>query len=359
MKNHLKSKFYLVHLLWFIFIGFHVQSQNLKSPNIILIYTDDLGYGDISCYGGKISTPHIDDIAYNGLKFSNAYSTASTCTPSRNSMLTGEYAWRTKGTGVAPGDATSLILPGRVTLPGVLQKAGYKTAVVGKWHLGLGTEESINWNKKIHPGPLEIGFDYAFLLPSTGDRVPTVFIQNHNVVNLNTEDPITIDYHKSLGGNPTGINNPEQLKMMYSHGHNQTIINGISRIGYMSGGKKALWKDENIADILVKKSSDFIEENKNSPFFLFLSTHDIHVPRVPHKRFAHTTGKGPRGDVIVQLDYTVGAVQKKLKELHLEENTIIIFTSDNGPVLDDGYVDGAAERLGEHNPFGDSRGGKI
>ncbi|MCM8570372.1 arylsulfatase [Gramella jeungdoensis] len=330
-----------------------------QTPNIILIYADDLGYGDISSYGGSIPTPHIDALTKNGLKFTNAYASSATCTPSRYSMLTGEYAWRKKGTGVAPGDANSLILPGRTTLPGVLQKAGYKTAVVGKWHLGLGEEQTINWNKEIKPGPLEIGFDYAFILPATGDRVPTVFLENRHVVALDPKDPIKVNYHRNLDDNPTGAENPEQLQIMYSHGHNQSIINGISRIGYMTGGKEARWRDEDIADILVNKSIRFIEDNKDFPFFLYLSTHDIHVPRVPHERFVGTTGKGPRGDVIIQLDYTVGAIQKKLQNLGMEENTLIIFTSDNGPVLDDGYLDGAAERLGDHNPFGGLRGGKY
>ena len=330
-----------------------------QTPNIILIYADDLGYGDISSYGGSIPTPHIDALTENGLKFTNAYASSATCTPSRYSMLTGEYAWRKKGTGVASGDANSLILPGRTTLPGVLQKAGYKTAIVGKWHLGLGEEQTINWNKEIKPGPLEIGFDYAFILPATGDRVPTVFLENRHVVALDPKDPIMVNYHRNLDDNPTGAENPGQLRIMYSHGHNQSIINGISRIGYMTGGKEARWRDEDIADILVNKSIRFIEENKDSPFFLYLSTHDIHVPRVPHERFVGTTGKGPRGDVIIQLDYTVGAIQKKLQDLGMEENTLIIFTGDNGPVLDDGYLDGAAERLGDHNPFGGLRGGKY
>ncbi|SKB71836.1 Arylsulfatase A [Salegentibacter holothuriorum] len=358
MKINFKSGIYFLVFISLGLIPFIAKSQS-NNPNIILIYTDDLGYGDISSYGGEIPTPHIDNLAKNGLKFSNAYATAATCTPSRYAMLTGEYAWRKKGTGVAPGDATSLILPGRTTLPGVLQQAGYKTAAIGKWHLGLGKEAPINWNKEIKPGPLEIGFDYAYLLPATGDRVPTVFLENHRIVNLDPEDPISVSYRKNINDKPTGSKNPEQLKMMYSHGHDQSITNGISRIGYMSGGEKALWRDEDIADVLIKKSTGFIEENSNSPFFLYLSTHDIHVPRVPHERFAGTTGKGPRGDVIVQLDYTVGAIQKKLQELNLEENTLIIFTSDNGPVLDDGYVDGAAERLGDHNPFSKFRGGKY
>jgi arylsulfatase A-like enzyme len=359
-KIYLKSGVYPVLLSWLWLLSFHSQAQNPdQTPNIILIYSDDLGYGDISSYGGEIPTPNIDKLAENGIKFTNAYATAATCTPSRYSLLTGEYAWRKKGTGVAAGNATSLILSGRTTLPGVLQEAGYTTAVVGKWHLGLGQGQETQWNGAIKPGPLEIGFNYAFLIPATGDRVPTVFVENHRVVNLDPADPIQVSYGKKLGNQSTGLENPEKLKMMYSHGHNQTIVNGISRIGYMTGGTNALWRDEDIADLLVDKSLAFIEENQKKPFFLYLSTHDIHVPRVPHERFAGITGKGPRGDVIIQLDYTVGAVLQKLKELNLEDNTIVIFTSDNGPVLDDGYMDGAVERLGDHNPFGPFRGGKY
>ena len=354
-----KVVFNVCCLVLFLFTTRFYSQNNYEKPNIILIYADDLGYGDIGQYDGEISTPHIDALAENGLKFTNAYATAATCTPSRYAMLTGEYAWRKQGTGVAPGDANSLILPGRITLPAVLQKADYKTGVVGKWHLGLGKGGTINWNEEIKPGPLEIGFDYAFLLPATGDRVPTVFVENRHVINLDPKDPIKVSYSENLNDTPTGAENPEQLKMMYSHGHNQSITNGISRIGYMTGGMEARWRDEDIADILVNKSLEFIEANKESPFFLYLATHDIHVPRVPHERFAGTTGKGLRGDVIVQLDYTVGAVLKKLQELGLEENTLIIFTSDNGPVLDDGYLDGAAERLGDHDPFGGLRGGKY
>ncbi|WP_345725282.1 arylsulfatase [Sinomicrobium weinanense] len=326
---------------------------------MVLIYTDDLGYGDISTYGGEIPTPHIDRLAEDGLKFTNAYTTASTCTPSRYSLLTGEYAWRAKGRGVAPGDASSLIKPGTETLPGVLQKAGYKTAVVGKWHLGLGGEDGPDWNGKIAPGPLEIGFDYSFLIPATGDRVPCVFVENHHVVNLDPDDPIQVNYRKKVGNWPTGKDNPELLTTKWSHGHDMTIVNGISRIGFMTGGKAALWRDEDFADKLVEKSTAFIRENKDKPFFLYFSTHDIHVPRIAHERFQGKTDRGPRGDVIVQLDWTVGELTKTLKELGLEDNTIVIFTSDNGPVLDDGYEDQAGELVGDHHPSGILRGGKY
>ena len=145
-----------------------VCAQNRK-PNIVLIYADDLGYGDVSCNGAtRIKTPNIDRIAREGLRFTDAHSTSATCTPSRYSMLTGEYAWRKRGTGVLPGNAPLIIEPGRATMASVLQKAGYKTGVVGKWHLGLG-RAGMDWNSEIKPGPLELGFDYSFLMPATGD----------------------------------------------------------------------------------------------------------------------------------------------------------------------------------------------
>jgi arylsulfatase A-like enzyme len=328
-------------------------------PNVLLIYTDDVGYGDIQSYGGLIPTPNIDALAEEGLKFTNAYATAATCTPSRYSLLTGEYAWRGKGRGVAPGDAVALIAPGVETLPSVFHRAGYQTGVVGKWHLGLGEGNGPDWNGKISPGPLEIGFDYAFILPSTGDRVPTVFVENHHVRNLDPDDPISVNYQEKVGDWPTGKENPELLTTLFSHGHDNTIINGISRIGYMTGGKEALWRDEDIADELITQSKSFIEKSNGQPFFLYLATHDIHVPRIAHERFQGNTGYGPRGDVLVQLDHTVGEMVRRLKELGIYENTLIIFSSDNGPVLDDGYMDEAEEKVGNHKPSGILRGGKY
>ena len=329
-------------------------------PNVILIYTDDLGYGDLGCYGaGQITTHNIDALAAQGMRFTRAHASSATCTPSRYSLLTGEYAWRMPGRGIAPGDAALLIDTGITTLPSVFQEAGYATGVVGKWHLGLGPEGGPDWNGKISPGPLEIGFDYSFLIPATGDRVPCVFVENHHVVGLEKDDPIQVSYKEKVGDRPTGKEHPELLKMHPSHGHDQTIINGISRIGYMAGGTAALWTDENIADTLVRRATEFIARNKDNPFFLFFSTHDIHVPRVPHERFAGKSGLGPRGDVILQLDWAVGVLMEQLERLGLTENTIVIFTSDNGPVIDDGYQDKAVELLSSHRPSGWLRGGKY
>jgi len=328
-------------------------------PNIVLIYADDLGYGDVSCYGAtKVATPNIDILARKGVRFTNAHSTAATCTPSRYSLLTGEYAWRRKGTGILPGDARLIIAPGRTTLASVLKDAGYATGVVGKWHLGLGGAD-LDWNGEISPGPLDIGFDSCFLIPATGDRVPCVFVENRRVAGLDPADPIHVGYGTPIGSDPTGKDHPELLKMRPSHGHDQTIVNGISRIGYMSGGKTARWVDEDIADVLTRRAAAFINKHKDGPFFLYFATHDIHVPRVPHPRFAGKSGLGPRGDVILQLDWCVGEIVRTLARHGLAQKTIVIFTSDNGPVVDDGYQDQAVEKLDGHKPAGPLRGGKY
>lgn len=331
-----------------------------KNPNIIVILADDLGYGDISANGSKtIKTPNIDRIAKDGLRFTNGYATSATCTPSRYSLMTGEYAWRQKGTGILPGDAALIIKPGRTTLPSMLQKVGYKTAAVGKWHLGLGDKE-IDWNGEIKPSPNEVGFDYSFIMAATADRVPCVFVENHRVVGLDPKDPISVSYTKNFPGEPTGKDNPELLtKQKPSHGHDMSIVNGISRIGFMKGGKAALWKDEDMADTFTGKAVQFIEKNKEQNFFLYFALHDPHVPRVPNPRFVGKSGMGPRGDAIIQADWCVGEVLNALEKLKLAENTMVILSSDNGPVVDDGYQDGAVQMLGDHKPAGPLRGNKY
>ena len=272
-------------------------------PNIVLIYADDLGYGDVSAYGARsVSTPNIDRLAQAGLRFTDAHSAAATCTPSRYALLTGEYAFRKPGTGVLPGNAALIIEPGRTTLASLLRSAGYSTGVVGKWHLGLGPAGGPDWNGEIKPSPNDIGFDYSFIMAATGDRVPTVYVENRRVVGLDAADPITVSYAAPVDGSATGKGNPEQLRMAPSHGHDQTIVNGISRIGYMKGGRAALWKDEDMADEFTRRAVRFIEQQKARPFFLFFALHDPHVPRVPHPRFAGKTTMGPRGDVIVETD---------------------------------------------------------
>lgn len=328
-------------------------------PNVVLLYADDLGYGDVSCYGSKtISTPNIDRLAAEGLRFTDGHCAAATCTPSRFAMLTGEYAFRQKGTGILPGDAPMIIQPGRVTLASIFRGAGYRTGVVGKWHLGLGAG-GLDWNGEIKPGPLEIGFDHCFIMAATGDRVPCVYVQDHRVVGLDPADPIQVSYKQPFPGEPTGRSNPELLKMHPSHGHDMALIHGISRIGYMKGGKSALWTDENMADDFTAAAVKFIKANKDGHFFLYFAAHDPHVPRVPHPRFVGKSGMGPRGDAILQFDDSVGTILSTLDQLGLKETTLVLLSSDNGPVVDDGYKDDAVEKLGSHKPAGPLRGGKY
>ena len=330
-----------------------------RKPNIVLIYADDVGYGDIGCYGATaVKTPNLDRIAGQGVRFTNAHATSATCTPSRFSLLTGEYAWRQEGTGILPGDAPLIIQPGRPTMPGILRSAGYRTGIVGKWHLGLGSG-SIDWNGDIQPGPNEVGFDYSFIIPATPDRVPCVFVENHRVVNLDPADPISVSYQQPFPGELTGRSNPELLKMKPSHGHDGAIVNGVSRIGFMQGGKQALWVDENFADILTGKAVAFIEAHRAEPFFLYYAAHEIHVPRMPNPRFVGKTRMGPRGDSIAELDWCVGRILDTLESNGLARDTLVLFSSDNGPVLDDGYRDEAVARVGRHKPGGIYRGGKY
>jgi len=346
----------------FLFASLFLMSGTAKAekPNIIVIMADDLGYGDVSCYGATaLRTPHIDQLAAEGLRFTSGYCSASTCTPTRYSLLTGTYAFRGERTGIAPPNAPAIIKPGTETIASLLQRAGYATGVVGKWHLGLGGDDGPDWNGDLTPGPLEIGFGSCFLLPTTNDRVPQVFVQNHRVPNLDPADPLWVGNKKPSRDHPTGITHRETLKMNWSHGHNSTIHNGISRIGFYTGGHAARFRDEDLADTWIEKSNAFIEQHKDQPFFLFFSSHDIHVPRIPHERFQGKTSLGFRGDAIVELDWCVGEIMKTLDRLALAENTLIVFCSDNGPVLDDGYQDEAIEKNGEHRAAGVYSGGKY
>jgi arylsulfatase A len=331
-----------------------------QKPNVIFILVDDLGYGDLSCYGAtKISTPNIDKLAKQGVRFTDAHSTSATCTPSRYAIMTGKYPWRKKGTGILPGDAALIIPTDKTTLPSLFQQAGYQTGIVGKWHLGLGDTVEKEWNGELKPGPNEVGFDYSFIFPATADRVPTVFVENHRVVALDKADPIRVDYRKLVGNDPTGKDHPELLKMQASVGHNNTIVNGIGRIGYMSGGNSARWTDEEMPLTFLAKAKDFIETNKGNPFFLYYGLTEPHVPRMPSTMFKGKSEMGYRGDAILQLDWTVGEIMKQLDYLGIAKNTIIVFSSDNGPVLDDGYQDEAVAKLNGHTPAGVLRGEKC
>ena len=335
------------------------SEEEQRKPNIVLIYFDDLGYGDAGAYGATaIETPNIDRLAGEGIRFTSAYATSATCTPSRYALLTGIYPWRKKSAKILPGTAPLIIDTARMTLPKMLKQQGYRTGIVGKWHLGLG-DGNVDWNRPISPGPNEVGFDDSYILAATQDRVPTVYLENGVVCRLDPDDPIRVSYQENFPGEPTGKENPELLKMDWHHGHNQSIVNGIPRIGYMKGGEKARWVDENMADTFLVHARQFIREYREEPFFLYYALQQPHAPRTPHPRFVGETDLGPRGDVIVEADWCIGELLTTLEEERLLENTLIILTSDNGPVLNDGYEDGAAELAGDHDPSGPLRGGKY
>lgn len=334
-------------------------TSNSTQPNIVVIYLDDLGYGDVSCYGAtELSTPNIDALAKGGVRFTNGYASSATCTPSRYALLTGVYPWRNKKAKILPGTAPLVITTEQVTIPKMLRKKGYQTSIVGKWHLGLGTG-MVDWNKKVSPGPNEVGFDYSYIMAATQDRVPTVYIEDGDVVGRDPNDPIEINYKKNFEGEPTGLDNPELLTMTWHHGHNSSIVNGIPRIGYMKGGEKAKWSDVDMADHFLQKAQSYVKSHKDKPFFLYYAMQQPHVPRTPHPRFVGKTNLGPRGDVIVEADWCIGELVKTLEEEGILENTLIVLTSDNGPVLNDGYNDDADIKNGKHKAGGPLRGGKY
>ena len=338
------------------------STQDPQKPNVIVILADDLGYGDLKCYGAKnVETPHVDKLASEGIRFTNAHTVAATSTPSRYSLLTGEYAWRRPDTDIAAGDVKMIIRPEQYTMADMFKSAGYATAAIGKWHLGLGDKTGgQDWNAHLPAALGDLGFDYHYIMAATADRVPCVFIENGKVANYDPSDPIEVSYTKNFPGEPTGKDNPELLYNLHpSNGHDMSIVNGISRIGFMKGGGKALWKDENIADSITVHAIDFIKQHKDEPFFMYFATNDVHVPRFPHDRFRGKNPMGLRGDAIAQFDWTVGQLMETLDQLGLTENTLIILSSDNGPVVDDGYKDKAEELLNGHTPSGPWRGNKY
>ncbi|MDG1050134.1 MAG: arylsulfatase [Planctomycetota bacterium] len=345
--------------------------RSRQRPNVVLIYGDDVGFGDLGCYGAeKIPTPNLDRLAAEGLRFTDGHCAAATCTPSRYALLTGVHGFRS-GVRVLPPNARLTIPVEAWTLPDTFRAAGYRTGIVGKWHLGLGAEgEAVDWNGAVKPGPMELGFDDSFLLPSTNDRVPCVYLEGHEVVGLDPADPLHVgklaDAPEGSTRYPNGRKTPEAMTYYpSSHGHNQSVINGIGRIGTMAGGEAALWDDETMADVFVERATRFIDEHEEEPFFLFFSSQDIHVPRTPHPRFKGKSELGYRGDAMVQLDWAAGAVMDALEDRGLAENTIVIFSSDNGPVYDDGYVDGTTVLTSKeevdrgHDGSGPYRGGKY
>jgi len=286
-----------------------------RAPNIVLIFADDLGYGDLSCYGAtKVQTPNIDKLAAEGRRFTDAHSASAVCTPSRYALLTGEYPHRKNISRPIMLDGGLIIGPQQQTVATVLKDAGYDTACIGKWHLGFGTPKP-DWNGELKPGPLECGFDYYFGVPVVNSHPPFVYVENHKVVGLVPDDPF-------VRGKKAKTR--EFFEKM-----------GLDRIGGADAAHE-LYDDELVGTTLTEKAIKWIKARGKSPFFLFLSTTNIHHPFTPHPRFKGTSQCGPYGDFIHELDWIVGEVMKTLQEQGVADNTLVIFTSDNGGMFNVG-----------------------
>jgi len=313
-----------------------VWSAAADRPNIIVIYTDDLGYGDVGCYGAtKVRTPHIDRIAREGRRFTDAHTASAVCTPSRYALLTGEYPFRANRWNAIFSKIGLIVDPAKTTIADLLKRKNYATACIGKWHLGFG-EQTPDWNGDLKPGPLELGFDYYFGLPTVNSHSPFVLVENHRVLGLDPADPLV------FGGTPPTKAYPEKI---FAHEP-------------VSGGRAAhaLYQDEELGTVLTAKAVSWIRARKDEPFFLLFATPQIHHPFTPHRRFQGTSDCGRYGDFIHELDWMVGEVLATLDELELAENTIVIFTSDNGGMLNEGGQE--AWRAG-HRANGDLLGYKF
>lgn len=294
-----------------------------QRPNVVLIFADDLGYGDVGCYGAtKVQTPHIDRIAREGRMFTDAHTASAVCTPSRYALLSGEYPLRQGAKGAwGPLSHTSglIVEPQRQTLGDVFKEADYATACIGKWHLGFG-EKTCDWNKPLRPGPLELGFDYYFGVPKVNSGFPYVYVENDRIVGWDPNDPLVF---KGKPASVTTTYGPEA---------------GRKTPNAFAGAKKAhaIYDDERTATLLAEKAVGWIEQKKDEPFFLYLSTTNIHHPFTPAPRFKGTSQCGLYGDFIHELDWMVGEVLKSLDENGLADDTLVIFTSDNGGMFNIG-----------------------
>ncbi|TWU47024.1 sulfatase family protein [Rubripirellula reticaptiva] len=280
-----------------------------EKPNVVIIFADDLGYGDLGCYGAtKLKTPNIDQLAADGRRFTDAHSASAVCTPSRYALLTGEYPHRTKLTKPVFLKSGLVVDPEKQTLADVMKDAGYATACIGKWHLGFG-EETPDWNGDLIPGPLELGFDYYYGVPTVNSHPPFVYVENHNVVGLLPDDPF-----------------------VYRQKAKTQTIHEKMHIGDIGGADAAhaLYDDYQVGTHLTKKAVDWIKQQDEDPFFLYLATTNIHHPFTPAAQFQGTSQCGLYGDFVHELDWIVGEINKTLEARGVANNTLIIFTSDNG-----------------------------
>ncbi len=280
-------------------------------PNIVLINADDLGYGDLGCYGAtKLQTPNIDKLAREGRMFTDAHSASAVCSPSRYALLTGEYPLRHGNLNNPVFLKSKLIIDTqKETIASVLKKAGYETACIGKWHLGFGTKEPTDWNEPLSPGPNELGFDYYYGVPVVNSHPPFVYVENHNVVGYAEDDPFVYG---------------ERAKT-------QEVFEKM-KLNAIGGADKAheLYVDEEVGTHLKEKALSWMKAQKNKPFFLYYATTNIHHPFTPAPQFVGSSKCGLYGDFVQELDWIVGEVMQSLEEMGVADNTLVIFTSDNG-----------------------------
>ncbi|MEX2566982.1 MAG: arylsulfatase [Cyclobacteriaceae bacterium] len=301
----IKNISFYLFLLLFIMIYCDTYSQNNNrqdSPNIIVILADDFGYGSVNSYGASkelIRTPHIDKIADEGMRFTDASTPSSVCTPTRYSLLTGEYPWRSSlKYGVTGVTSPLLIDPDKSTLSGLLQTRGYNSAAIGKWHLGY-TNSSPDYTKKLTPGPLQLGFNYHFDVPQNHGDITGVYVENEYVYGLRSDkvQPFSRSYY---GPQYFGIDAPQRV-------------------------------NKNVMGTLTDKAVEWLKrQNKKEPFFLYYTPVAVHIPITPSDEMRGLSDAGPYGDFIQDLDLSVGRILATLDYMGVSENTLVIFTSDNG-----------------------------
>lgn len=299
---------------------------NIPKQNIILINADDLGYGDLGCYGAtRVYTPNIDHLASQGCSFMDFHSCSAVCSPSRYGLMTGRYPSRADLYYPIFARAPCVLDTSCMTIAKVMKQAGYSTAVIGKWHLGFGNNQPVDWNQELRPGPLELGFDYYFGVPVVNSHPPFVYVENHRVVGWEEDDP-------------------------FVYGDSAETQHFQEKFDYdlIGGARKAhlLFDDRMIGTTLKDTAVAWIRKNKDRPFFLYLATTNIHHPFTPAEHFMGTSRAGRYGDFIHELDWIVGEVMQTLDEQGLSENTLLILTSDNGGMLNQGGQD--AWEMGHH-----------
>ncbi|MEE4217798.1 MAG: arylsulfatase [Xanthomonadales bacterium] len=293
-----------------------VQAPGPGRPNIVLINADDVGYGDVGVYGAeRIRTPNIDSLAREGMRFTDAHSASAVCSPSRYALLTGEYPFRRDFWFPIFATAPLVVDPSTTTLASLLKDVGYATAAIGKWHLGFGNKEPVDWNGTLSPGPLELGFDYYFGVPVLNSHPPFVYVENRAVLGLDPADPLVYG--------EMAITRYFDEKFDYD-----TIGGGLAA--------HRLYRDREVGTTLTEKAVNWIRSQQDQPFFLYFASTNIHHPFTPAPRFIGSSGAGPYGDSMHELDWMVGQILQALDDSQVRDNTLVLFISDNGGMFNRG-----------------------